>query len=593
MLTRNLVRIENITLDAGTLEISFHKKFNEGDIELAMCLGFKILDRESLVVAEIRKTSKNALHHFMKRCFPYFSFHDSYQENRKILFSNIKAAYHYIEQRFDVKCKKTVRWDGELLKHQRESTMLSIMRTHNLLALDQGTGKSLCAITINEMMRTDENYKVLIVAPAACKWNWLEEHINWGFEFSDISIIDSANNHNGVLARIVIINYDLLDKYKDLLINLKFSHIILDEAHKIKNKGAARSKAVLYLKNALNPKFTFLSGTPVPNRVEDIWMYLVLSGHHLSQSEAAFKRTFFDVVKGKLVPKEIDFMYACLSNFMIRKTKDEVLSLPEKSYKRISIPFDTLKDEYEAAYEALENDLKARGKTVRIEDVYQRLNTITAKAKLKGVCEIMDSIVGERTSVLKKNVEYINGAVTSLDDYELAQGKIVLFCVNTEPLMILKQIYKDECLVINGAVSPRKRLEMINLFKSSRTINYLFCNTTAAGIGLNIVNKESEKDKVPICNVIQLNLPYTNAEIEQANDRVHRIGQYEKVTVWLPFLVDSIDEVIYKIVSDKYKQTSALVEGEEIQLQFKDVDDYLMEAFSCLLNKQQDGEMEG
>ena len=129
-----------------------------------------------------------------------------------------------------------------------------------LIADEMGLGKTIQAIGL---MNSVELPTVLVVVPASVKINWGIECNTWLVKNRDIKTIENGKDEFPVNPDIVIINYDLLKKFKDEILTRTWSYVIFDECHYLKNPKTARSKVALKIKA---DRKVALTGTPIPNK---------------------------------------------------------------------------------------------------------------------------------------------------------------------------------------------------------------------------------------------------------------------------------------------------------------------------------------
>jgi len=367
------------------------------------------------------------------------------------------------------------------------------------------------------------------------KFNWYRDLVKFGYNELYFTILDSKKQRTirAFLERFIIINYDILPKFEGELCSREFGHIILDEAHVVKNYSTAKFKNIKKIfDSSPNARLTLLSGTPVKNRVNDVYAYMKLINHELGQSYKAFTDEYTiktssrggDRVTGGRNLQDLNLK---LSNFMIRRTKEECLDLPDKIFMNYRFEMDDYRDEYNKIIEELSQQKDIGSLTGNLHS----LNIITSKAKIKGVKEIVDSIVE-------------------------TGKKVVVFGSYKEPLNQLEAMYGNACVKIDGSVDSYSRDQRVQKFIQDPDCMVFLGNMVAAGVGINLVNAS---------DVVFLNFPFTPAELYQAIDRCNRIGQKNCVNVHYTFCDDSIDDYIYDIIVDKEKDISALIDkGKEV-----------------------------
>lgn len=562
-----------IHLNKEELKLSIIGKFQDTVVEMAQCQGALVVP--GVITVDIKTTGRLAMWDIIRYAFPSIMQPEFY-EIRTNLVAQLSEAYKAIKDSFtDFANRKQPEMFNQLREYQKEGVMYGVLRRHNLLAFEQGLGKSITAICINEMLQED---KCFIVAPAACKWNWVEELVNWGIKPENITVLDSKQPIYSMVEKYIIINYDIIESFLEYIYKQKPTHFILDEAHKVKNADSNRSKVMVKLVEDINPKLTFLSGTPTPNKTGDIWIYLQLAKHHFGlRGIKYFKQEFFTRVNGKEIPRpRLGYLNSCLSNLMVRRTKAKDLDLPPKIYHKVHFRVDHYAEKYnQALEEALEKIRANIAKTGKgnLELAMQRLCIVASMAKIDNILQLANDIVDKKYTVtLSEKIIEGEGFKQSSKITKEVNGKVIIFSAFTEPLNYLQDKLGSKCLRIDGSVDTKMRLSIVNQFKRSYTKNYLICNTDAAGIGLNIVNKITDTDRPPIADVIHVNLPLTFAQFEQANDRVHRIGQYVPVNVWNTIAEKTIDEAILRLIERKYGDVSKLIDGAEQSFDFNQLE---------------------
>lgn len=496
---------------------------------------------------DFNRVTKKALSYSLKSFIPNIKS----LPNQEKFFERIKNAYDTAQSDFDTLVKERVWYYDKLYQHQKDGAFFSCYRKYTLLAFEQGLGKSITSLTksvINDFQLT------IIVTKAGLKRNWLEEmcytknptddsELMWGFDPDEVTVIDGVRPKTAVKEKYVIINYEVVGKYMDALVAKNPQHIIFDECQNIKNKDSQRTKSCTSLVNRTGAHVSLLSGTPSPNKTIDMFAYLHMVNHPYGRKYASFLKRFTYFTTGKWGVqikggKNIEELHISMLNFMLRKTKKECLDLPDKNYIKINFELNEYEEEYNLAFEEYLETLRKKNKE---EDTtaLSRLNIITSKCKIKDVLDLAESIN-------EQEVETASGSTR--------KKKVIIFTSYTEPIDMLAKHFGDRCVVIDGRVPSHKRQELVNEFKNSDKVDFFLGNITAAGTGLNLTCSS---------DVILLNFPYTQAEIDQATDRAHRIGQLSQVNVYYTVCKNSIDEQLYNLVAHKYKQTSLLVDGAE------------------------------
>ena len=131
----------------------------------------------------------------------------------------------------------------ELWDHQKEALAHMMYRKVNLLAFEQGLGKTITSASMSKLLKVN---RTIIVSPTLVKWNWLEDcSKDWDYDPLLWSILD-RNKSKCLKAflteRFVVVNYEMIEKHWDYLIKSDVGHIIFDECHLIKNQNTRRFK---------------------------------------------------------------------------------------------------------------------------------------------------------------------------------------------------------------------------------------------------------------------------------------------------------------------------------------------------------------
>ncbi len=519
-------------------KVRFQKKlWDDTEIVLAKCYNFSIdiTSVVGIIEADPMFTDKRAMFEFIKFSFKSFSESTVHEHRRNAFYESLSSIYKGLDNAATEMINRFLPYADKLYAHQVESIQQTFYKKHNFLALDMGLGKSLISASIS---RIHQIPRTVIVCPAAVKWNWFRDLTSkFGFNELYFTILDSSKYRcvKAFNERFVIINYDILEKFSKELCSAPVGHFILDEAHYLKSHHIGRYKSFKKIAEQFpDARITLLSGTPVKNRVNDVFAYLKLIGHELGNNHKKFMDTYTlstTTRGGSKVSggKNLNDLYIKMANFMIRKTKEECLDLPGKIYLQYKYELDDYREEYNAVIEDL-----AKQKTISsLTGNLNSLNIITSKAKKKGIIEIANNII--------------------------EQGKkVVIFGGYREPLNDLELHFGNACVKIDGSVPAYERDQRVQRFTNDPECTVFLGNMVAAGVGINLTVAS---------DVIFMNFPFTPAELYQATDRCDRIGQKSCVNVHYTFCDESIDEYIYEIIMDKERDINTLIDrGKEVNL---------------------------
>ena len=417
----------------------------------------------------------------------------------------------------------------------------------NCLIADQmGLGKTVEALAY--LALHPEMRPAVIVCPASLKLNWQREAEAWLEAGDKIEIISGGKLHE-LTGDIIIINYDILKKWLPSLKEYTTKIIIYDEAHALKNPKAARSKAAAELAVEV-PHRILLTGTPVLNRPAELWNQLTIIDPEQYHSNRFFqwhkryadakrlhfgKKTVYDFTGAS----NLDELAVSLKTIMIRRTKDQVLpELPEKRRQTLLIPIDNRKE-----YDRAEKEFVAWMTEQKGAEAAERASSVEQLAKIEYLRQI----------AVRGKMKLATGWIANF----LESGeKLVVFATHKETIDELMHVF-GECVVkIDGSVSSEKRQAAVDSFQNDPAIKLFVGNIQAAGVGITLT---------AAADVVFLELAWTPALMEQAEDRCHRIGQKNAVNVYYLLAEQTIDGRIASMLEGKRDVIDQITEDESGQ----------------------------
>lgn len=424
-----------------------------------------------------------------------------------------------------------------------------------ILADEMGLGKSIQLIyLIKQIIKELPDAKILIVAPTSLIYNWKNEFDKFGSELKYKVIAENRKTRKEELEHIDDINilittYGLVRQDRDKYLDMNFELIAIDEAQTIKNQNAQMTKIVKALK--ANTKLA-LTGTPLENSVLELWSIFdfIMPGYLASSLSFHRKYNIKDVDSDNL--KVLDDLNKQIKPFILRrKKKDVVKELPDKIENNIYID---LNPEQKKLYVA------------QLEKTQKEMDAILATEGFKkGSFKILQLLTKLRQLCIDPRILYENYTggsskienLISLTQEIIANGhKILLFTSYKTALDIVNKEFTNHNIstyVIDGSVSSKKRMELVDKFNSDDT-NVFLITLKAGGTGLNLTSADV---------VIHLDL-WWNPQVEnQATDRAHRIGQKNTVEVIKLVCKGTIEERILELQNKKKILSDTLIEGED------------------------------
>lgn len=405
-----------------------------------------------------------------------------------------------------------------LYQHQKDAVLWSISQIQNtdlrgaIMALDMGLGKTLVSLVIAKAYHQVFDIPVFVVCPASLKDNWLRE---------------------AEMVGIPIEVFSWAKMPKPLEIRQYF--LISDEAHFAQNLKSIRGKSFVELSTHENCKGSLaLTGTPIKNgRPINLFPLLKATNHELAKNKRDFETYFCAAKATRFCPWDVsgaahlDELHARTKNVMFRRTKAQCLDLPEKvrMMRAAEVTGDALKtwkqSFVDAQFEYEQNQGMGKGEALVL---LGKLRKAASIAKIESAIEMASDI--------------------------LEQGdQVVIF---TEFLATAKELHErlgGELLIGDTAVSDRQSL--VDRFQAGQS--KVFISTSrAGGVGITLTAAQT---------VIMVDRPWTSGDAMQCEDRCHRIGQKNNVSVyWLQW--HEIDQKIDAILEQKQERIELVLEGK-------------------------------
>lgn len=408
-----------------------------------------------------------------------------------------------------------------------------------------GLGKTMQAIAYTSM----KNFLTIVICPASLKYNWKREIDKFtyheGFVLSELKkptykeLKDNIPNY-------VIINYEQLEKYEKILKKIKWDCVVLDESHYISNSKSNRYKKVRScFKNT--PHKILLSGTAIKNRPIEFYTQLNFLKPELFPNKEHFGLRYCDAKLNNWGNKENfkGYIYdgysnarelnAKISSFYIRRLKENVLKdLPDKTINVLDIE---LTNEEKQEYLNL------------CEDFIELLNQNKGEKlpiSLKRVVKIKQFLSKMKINLVKNFVDDLLK--------EDSRKKVIIFSQFKETQKRLFNYYKKQGNAIISQYSSKRRDDEVEEFNNSPEKRVLVASTISGGVGFNITSANT---------VVFADLMWNYSDHEQAEDRAYRIGQKNAVSIYYLNYLDTIEQLLWKILEKKIDIVGQVLDGKE------------------------------
>ncbi len=454
-----------------------------------------------------------------------------------------------------------------------------------------------CGKTIQVIGRINVDPRVktvLVICPASLRLNWRNELRKWLTRKFSMSVWTGKESE---MADIVVINYDILTKYHDILRSRTWDLLVCDECHYAKNPKALRTRHLLGGKNTelvkkleadirkatRDPQLLaeavrdhknaekyikpvparfkmFLTGTPILNRPIELFPLLkamkVITNwkHYVTRYCNGHETRYGWDVSGASNLGELQEMLR--TSVMIRRKKSEVLTdLPAKMRQVVELPANgcagVVKREQDAyrEHELLLEQLRAAVEMAKTSE--DPADYDTAVRELKEAADVaFGDMASVRHEVAVAKVPYV---VENLRDALESGHKVVCFAHHKDVVADIMFEFPDISVQLTGDTKMEDRQAAVEKFQSDPDCRLFLGNIQAAGVGITLTAAH---------HVVFAELTFTPALLSQAEDRCHRIGQSESVSVQHLVLEGSLDARMASMLVEKQNVIDSALDSE-------------------------------
>jgi SWI/SNF-related matrix-associated actin-dependent regulator of chromatin subfamily A-like protein 1 len=439
----------------------------------------------------------------------------------------------------------------DYLPFQRAGVAYAMQRAGTLLADEMGLGKTVEALGVINMDSAVE--RVLVVCPASLKLNWQRECERWLTRPMRVGVAGKTFPED---ADVVILNYEILEKWKKHL-GETWDLLIADECHYVKNKDAKRSKRLYGLKAE---RRLFLTGTPILNRPVELQAIVGALDPDEFGDFWAFAKRYCNPMRTNFGwdfsgASNLEELHRRLrSTVMVRRTKAEVLAdLPAKRRQVIELDSSSMasliRTETEAWIEHKRrlSRLRAHTREGRVELSEAELTVLR-----QGINQAFGDLAKlRRETALAKVPLVVEHVRAALEE----SAKVVLFAHHRDVIAELATAFGESAVTLTGETTMVARQAAVDRFQADPDITLFIGSITAAGVGLTLT---------AAAHVVFAELDWVPANMTQAEDRTHRIGQEESVLVQHLVLQDSLDARMVRTLVKKQRVVDEVTDGREL-----------------------------
>ncbi|TPL54937.1 DEAD/DEAH box helicase [Mesorhizobium sp. B2-4-4] len=437
----------------------------------------------------------------------------------------------------------------ELLQHQQEGVDFLMGRGAGLLAFEQGLGKTFVAIeSFRRLLDGGRADRMLVICPNSLKRNWVAEYEKFAPTVS-VEVAEGTPKKRRTAfresrARVLITSYETARAETTALlafVQRQRTVLTLDESHAAKNWRSQISTAA----RTVAPHCAFrwlLSGTPVTNTATDLFtqVEIIEPGRGSLGSLESFTARLEE-------DPQASFARGVIDRLVLRRTKDQCLDLPDKSFADIRVElqpwqrrlYDEMRDKMVCEIEAMSGD-------------QYRASAPSALAKLTRLVQLAcnPSLIFPELEQVPAKFEVLDGIIN--DILSVPGRKVILWSNYVRSIeTLLRRI--EGSVAIYGGTPTSERHGIAASFQNDPNVRVLIANPAAAGTGFTLTAASY---------TIYESLSWRYDHYAQSQDRNHRIGQTEPVTYMRLLAADTIEEAIVSALERKSALARSLL-GDE------------------------------
>jgi len=419
------------------------------------------------------------------------------------------------------------------------------------LADQMGLGKTLQALAL--ILSHATKGATLIIAPTSVCFNWISEAQKFAPTLNPVQFGNSQRQETLDALQpfdLFVCSYGLLQQEEvgEMLAEVEWQTIVLDEAQAIKNMSTKRSQAAMKLQG----KFKLITtGTPIENHLGELWNLFRFINPGLLGSWEQFNQSFAAPIERNQDKAKRQQLKKLIQPFILRRTKTQVLSeLPSRTEITLQV---NMSEAETAFYEALRQKAIAKLADTDAQPGTKHLQVLAEIMKLRRAC-CNSRLVMPDSSLPSAKLKLFGEIITDLLENK---HKALVFSQFVDHLHILRDYLEQNNIAyqyLDGSTPAKQRKTRVDKFQGGEGDIFLI-SLKAGGTGLNLTAADY---------VLHMD-PWWNPSVEdQASDRAHRIGQQRPVTIYRLVTKGTIEEKIVQLHHQKRDLADSLLEGTEI-----------------------------
>jgi SNF2 family DNA or RNA helicase len=431
------------------------------------------------------------------------------------------------------------------------------------LADDMGLGKTMQVIArlVQERASGDVPGPTLLVAPTSVIGNWQKEVLRFAPQLSTLVHHGPAREQDAPAFQqtaageaLVITSYPLVRRDQALFTALDWHRVVLDEAQNIKNPQAAQTKAVTRLRARHR---LALTGTPVENRLMDLWSIFHFTNPGYLDTQARFRNRFELPVQRDNNPVQTAALKRLVEPFILRRVKTDKAIIRDLPDKVEAIQYCNLSREQAALYEGVVREVERE--LEEKEGIARQGLMLSTLMRLKQICNHPAQFLQDGSTFTPERSHKLERLEAMLDEVMAEGDSVLIFSQFTEIGGALERRLRQELrhntFFLHGGTPRSRREAMIAAFQDPQGEPAVFVlSLKAGGVGITLTKAN---------HVFHFDRWWNPAVEDQASDRAFRIGQEKTVFVHKLVTLGTLEERINDMIEEKKALAGAIVGTDE------------------------------